>query len=386
VTEPEKIEGKNWVVWIGEVRRCLSMIPDRSVHTIVTSPPYWNLRDYGVEGQIGLEATPAEFVAVMVDVFRECRRVLRDDGTCWINIGDSYNGPGGCDDLKPKDLCGIPWRLAFAIQDDGWWLRQDIIWHKGNPMPESVNDRCSKAHEYIFLLAKSARYFYDAEAVREPGTRTEWSTQKFKGGDLTKHHKSSIGPEPGDPNAGRNLRSVWKMNSEGTSVAHFAAFPSQLPARCIKAGTSEKGCCERCGAPWVRIIDSERVATRPGNRSKVHAVSTPGKAADLRHNGDNGLIIGNRDPQRHVSITRTVGWEPSCDCDAGDPVPCTVLDCFSGTGTTGMVATELGRKYIGCELNPEYALGSSVRIESWKHRDVAVKPVKAIPGQKALFT
>ena len=186
----------------GDCRYMLKTLPSESVHCVCTSPPYWGLRDYGVAGQIGLEPTYAEFVEQMVAVFREVRRVLRGDGTLWLNLGDSYagtscgeqgqtgqradrrrpgnpdknhgasdrNGLGSVHGLKPKDLCGIPWRVAFALQADGWWLRQDIIWSKPNPMPESVTDRCTKAHEYLFLLSKSERYFYDAEALREDGS------------------------------------------------------------------------------------------------------------------------------------------------------------------------------------------------------------------------
>lgn len=357
-----------------------------------------------IDQQIGLEKTPAEFIAKLVDVFDEVRRVLRDDGTCWVNMGDTYAGAGfsggtepaisgtlvfngqrgegraAFPGIKPKNLMGMPWRLAFALQDAGWILRQDIIWHKKSPMPESVTDRCTKAHEYIFLLAKSQRYFYDAEAIREPGSRFDWSVQKFKGGDLTTHHKSSTAAEALDPTAGRNCRSVWTFSTEPTKIKHFAAFPSALPVRCIKAGTSEKGCCAKCGAPWVRIVETERVATRSGNSSKTY-VDPEGSPYEMH----SGTIVGKRDPFRHTSVTKTTGWQPSCQCGvSAEIVPCTVLDCFSGTATTGMVATELGRIYIGCELSPEYAAASAKRIESWKFRGVE-KSVEPASGQKELF-
>jgi DNA modification methylase len=360
-------------VLIGDVRAMLRTLPDESVHCCVTSPPYWGLRDYGVAGQLGLESSPAEFVANMVEVFREVRRVLRKDATCWINMGDSYatnTGANGSSQgatgqrhdrrftsetkagvkvppgLKPKDLCGIPWRLAFALQDDGWWLRQDIIWAKRSPMPESVTDRCTKAHEYIFLLTKSATYFYDAVAVRESGKCPEMS--------------------PG----GRNLRSVWTLSTEPFSLAHFATFPSELPRRCIKAGTSEKGCCPACLAPYRRVTDKTKLRReRPNDLTK--------------RNGADGTGNHCANTTAGVAVT-TRGWEPTCQCGAGDPIPCTVLDPFSGSGTTGMAATELGRNYIGCELNPEYAAMSEKRIWSWKTRD-AEKAPEPMPGQLELF-
>jgi len=445
------LSGKNWTVYVGDVIHSLSLLPASSVHCVVTSPPYWNLRDYqtgtweggdpacdhktgratrgGYEGtkqssnagsapagenawecpkcgarrvdhQIGLEPTPAEFTAKLVEVFEQVKRVLRPDGTLWVNIGDTYFGDSptrttsteafseewdpsqtrsnggkrrsaaGVEGLKPKDLCGMPWRLAFALQDAGWWLRNDIIWNKPNPMPEAVTDRFTKSHEYIFLLSKSSRYFYDADAIREKGSRTEWSNQKFKGGDLTKHHGSSIGYEPADPTAGRNCRSVWIMPTEPCREAHFATFPSALPSRCIKAGTSEKGCCGECGAPWQRATERTALTReRPNELTK-----RTGEAGTGNHCAN--TVAG-------VAV-RTTGWEPTCECNSSEIVPCTVLDPFSGSGTTGMVATELGRRYIGCELNPEYAEISTRRIESWNRRDVA-KAAAPAASQKELF-
>lgn len=227
-------------ILIGDVRKRLADLSDNSVQCCVTSPPYWGLRDYGHDDQIGLEQTPDKYVAEMVEVFREVRRVLRDDGTLWLNLGDSYatgagkvgDHPGGGDQganwqgattspnrmplqgFKPKDLVGIPWRVALALQADGWWLRQDIIWHKPNPMPESVQDRCTKAHEYVFLLTKSGRYSYDAEAIHEPA---------LSQGDAT----------------GRNRRSVWTITTKPYKGAHFAVMPPELAETCIKAGSAE---------------------------------------------------------------------------------------------------------------------------------------------------
>jgi len=231
-------------IYHGDCIDQMRSISEGSINCCVTSPPYFGLRDYGIDGQIGLEGTPKAFVAKMVDVFREVRRVLRDDGTCWLNLGDSYAGSGGAgtqftkggiaatgveapstykdakhtparklDGLKPKDLMGIPWRVALALQDDGWYLRQDIIWHKPNPMPESVRDRCTKAHEYIFLLTKSNKYWYDSDAVREDCVAT-----------------NKVG------NATRNRRSVWSVNTKPYKGAHFATFPKKLVKPCVLAG------------------------------------------------------------------------------------------------------------------------------------------------------
>ena len=301
----------------GDCIEGMRTLPDASVHCCVTSPPYYGLRNYGHDGQIGLEATPEAYVARMVEVFREVRRVLRDDGTCWVNLGDSYAGSGakpggeekhsgdaGCragwtssgykrhnppSDLKPKDLVGIPWRVAFALQADGWWLRQDIIWHKPNPMPESVTDRCTKAHEYVFLFAKSERYFYDAEAVSEATSARTLERDKYtRGGNAKAVGVFSTGVRKDNNEARhithsstRNRRSVWTISTKPYSGAHFAVMPPDLVEPCIKAGCPEGG---------------------------------------------------------------------------------TVLDPFAGSGTTLAVAAEQGRNAIGCELNPEYIALAKKRI------------------------
>ena len=223
---------------IGDVRTAMQSIPDQSVQTCITSPPYWGLRDYGEGDQIGLEETPEQYVDQMVQVFREVWRVLKDDGTLWLNIGDSYagnmsrasnNGRAGFgseregvfsrmpDGLKPKDLVGIPWRLAFALQADGWYLRQDIIWHKPNPMPESVTDRCTKSHEYVFLLSKSRQYFYDHEAIKEPVAEITNSSSLYET---------------------RNKRDVWTVATKPYKGAHFAVMPEALVEPCILAGSA----------------------------------------------------------------------------------------------------------------------------------------------------
>lgn len=257
------------LISIGDCIESLRRLPDGCVHTCVTSPPYFGLRDYGMDGQIGLEATPDAFVARLVEVFREVRRVLRDDGTLWLNLGDSYaanrtyqvpstkggakHGPGQSaggkgssvpDGLKPKDLIGIPWHVAFALQADGWYLRQDIIWHKPNPMPESVRDRCTKAHEYVFLLSKSPRYFFDADAIKAPlaessiprlkqNVDAQIGTTRANGGAKTNGNLKA----QGDLETGlRNRRSVWTVTTKPFKGAHFATFPPDLIEPCVLAG------------------------------------------------------------------------------------------------------------------------------------------------------
>ena len=296
----------NSKILVGDCLARMQEIPDGTINTCITSPPYFGLRDYGVDGQIGLESTPEEFVAKLVEVFREVRRVLRDDGTLWLNLGDSYNAAGreghgtwvGCKQgtnrasaekadacrpsvewLKPKDLIGIPWRVAFALQADGWYLRSDIIWHKPNPMPESVRDRPTKSHEYLFLLAKSEKYFFDSEAFKEPevcgrkrGPALHPDTKSTNGnGGLSRREGDGM----------RNRRTVWTVQSDPFKGAHFATFPPALVEPCVLAGC---------------------------------------------------------------------------------PIGGTVLDPFNGAGTTGLVALRNHRNYIGCELNPEYAAMAEARI------------------------
>jgi DNA modification methylase len=406
-------------VHIGDCREVLRSLPAESVHCVVTSPPYWGLRDYGVEGALGLEPTPEAFIAAMVEVFREVKRVLRNDGTLWLNMGDSYaHASGGYNPtapsnkadtydsidysrargrdgqqyalppgLKTKDLVGMPWRLAFALQADGWYLRSDIIWSKPNPMPESVTDRPTKAHEYVFLLTKSARYFYDAEAVREPSG--EWGpnshsngTAGYKGGFSRPERqegdrgRSPLTMAPGGNQynpAGRNLRSVWQIATEPYPGAHFATFPQKLVEPCIKAGSSERGVCPECGAPWVREVERESQGAWINDRGD-------GRVADQ----DAGLRGQKFYEGWKPPITTT--WRPSCghrtpehypercwmqshagmpphDHAADDPttavqgetpVPATVLDPFAGSGTTGLVANRLGRRAILIDLSADY--------------------------------
>lgn len=231
----------------GDCLQSLRAMPDECVDCCVTSPPYWGLRDYGHEGQYGLEQTLRAYIDQMVMVFQQVRRVLKSDGTLWLNIGDSYFVGNG--ELKPKDLCGIPWRLALALQAEGWWLRQDIIWHKPNPMPESTKDRCTKAHEYVFLLSKSDRYYFDSKAMQEPAMRPAGSGNKQRkaaserGVPADTDGKTSGAVAGSVPWAGetRNRRSVWTIAAKPYPGAHFAVMPEELATLCVNAGCREGG-------------------------------------------------------------------------------------------------------------------------------------------------
>lgn len=345
--------------------------------TCVTSPPYFGLRDYGHEGQIGLEQTPEEYIKAMVEVFRCVWDVLADDGTLWLNIGDSYASAWACNrrnvvgngslengkrearpnrlvnGLKEKDLIGIPWMLAFALRADGWYLRQDIIWHKPNPMPESVTDRCTKAHEYIFLLSKSQKYFFDSEAIKEDGVLPA-GTKGAKGSAerFAKEGVNSRPPEYKIYDGKRNKRSVWTVNTKPYKGAHFATFPPALIEPCILAGTSEKGHCPECGFRWVRKIE----------RSKPPHV----EKSDLDRFGNGEAGVHRKVGQAYQNWlnenpARTVGWEPTCKCEC-EAVPDIVLDPFMGSGTTAAVSLQHGRQYLGCELNQEYEALQQQRI------------------------
>lgn len=366
-----------WAVEVGDCRASMAGMPANHFHCCVTSPPYYGLRSYGTDpvawadgwsGSYGNEPTPDQFAVHTVEIFQAVKRVLRADGVLWLNIGDSFandskwggkmggkhakglHGDTGIGrekkvtGLKSKDLIGIPWMVAFALRADGWYLRMDNIWDKPNGMPESTSDRPGKTHEYVFMLTKNPRYFYDHVAVQQTATGlARWGdagkyTAAANSGEKLMRTKAGIAAVGARDT--RNLRSVWRIPVGSFKGGHFATMPPKLAARCILAGTSEKGCCRTCGAPWVREVVRERVPTRPGNATKV--------------TGDT-MTDGNRDPLRHVTTIRTVGWRPSCTCPAADPVPCRVLDPFGGSGTTAGVAVSLGRSAVVCELNPEYA-------------------------------
>jgi len=258
--------------------------------------------------------------------------------------------------LKPKDMVGIPWRVALALQADGWYLRSDIIWNKPNPMPESVRDRPTKSHEYIFLLTKSARYFFDQEAVREANTSMDdYNRRMVKIHKVTDsaYRKNEVGGERdrGDfyNPTGRNIRSVWTMTTKPYSEAHFATFPPELPERCIKAGTSLKGCCAKCGAPWERIVERSNPSAAFADDEVLGWANTHQKTSNPQSSKSLHRQKGGVYPTAKVT-----GWQPTCECGIEETAPCTVLDIFAGSGTTGMVAKNLGRKATLIELNPEY--------------------------------
>lgn len=364
----------------GDALEMLRGMASGSVDMCVTSPPYYGLRDYGISSQVGLEKTPEEYVAKLVEIFREVKRVLKPEGTLWLNLGDTYNSgrdgghPGGKKQwkpeqkkyqnrtganvagLKPKDLIGIPWRVAFALQDDGWYLRSDIIWSKPNPMPESITDRPTKSHEYIFLLSKSQKYYFDNEAVKEkrvgdnmfPGNKP--NVLGPEGSSVSRRHPASASDRgdirPWGSISGRNIRSVWTIPTRPYKEAHFATFPPKLIEPCIKAGSSEKGCCPECGKPWERIMEKKFVGVR-------NTSSGDGKQQVHRKGASHDL---------YPIPSTTIGWKPTCSHE-NNHVPAIVLDTFAGAGTTCLVSRELGRDYIGIELNPEYVVMAEKRLK-----------------------
>ena len=422
------------------------------MHCVVTSPPYWGLRDYQTpslvwggetgcshswrrasyqrrssdsgksekqgsnvgannrdvpvrystcarcgawRGHLGLEPTPDLYVQHLVEIFREVRRVLRDDGTVWLNMGDSYAGSGVNDGvtspglskaaqrgdvkrrrprssradgvvkagsprfrdgtatppgLKPKDLVGIPWRVAFALQADGWYLRSDVIWSKPNSMPESVTDRPTRSHEYVFLLSKMERYYYDADAIRELHSSNFgrplmlWSERPNNGAESMKSYPPG-NTTMGFHENGRNRRSVWSIPTQPYPAAHFATFPEALVERCIKAMTSEKGCCVLCGVPWVRVVAKTPMVIRRSTRTH-----------SLGRTRSSGIVL-------KLNQLKHMGWRPSCVCGKLNPVPCVVLDQFIGSGTVAVVAERLGRSWIGIDLSDKYASLAWTRIK-----------------------
>jgi DNA modification methylase len=378
----------------GDALEVLERLPSQSVHCVVTSPPYWGLRKYLTDDnrELGLESHPDLYVSRLVEVFRELRRVLHDEGTFWLDIGDTF-GPKG--DWKRPGMVGIPHRLAFALQDDGWILAMEHIWSKADCMPESCVSRCSKSHEYVFMFSKKVGYFFDQFAIREKATPVVRVVGR-KVGSLTQsivldgkrggRRESGLVMESGDT---RNKRSVWTLPHGSYRGAHFATFSESLILPCIKAGTSEKGCCMKCGAPWKRVVERTRQATRPGENSKI---------TDVNGTRLNGEVTGNRDPERHVTSLRHLGWYPSCKCyglpsipptpsasessyaewvrqarelcrqaeeEHGDSVePCVVLDPFIGSGTTAVVCIGLGRYSMGIDLSEDYLKKNAIpRIE-----------------------
>jgi len=349
---------------VGDVRAVLGSLPERSVQLCMTSPPYWALRSYlpadhaAKALEMGSEPTPEAYSAGQVEVFRAVRRVLRDDGTLWLNLGDSFSaerwsnkpstsGVGrSCQDvvatkrsgLPDKNLVGIPWRAAMALQADGWYLRSEVVWSKPNPMPESVADRPTKAHEQVFLLTKAPRYFYDADAVREPLVKGAAGSRFDKGKTGVNGMGRVQEGERADNPAGRNLRSVWTIATRPSRVSHFAVMAPALAERCIKAGTSERGCCAACGAPWARVVErTAMVIKRSGRGDSMGAFG---------QTQSSGTMV-------RPASSVTTGRRPTCPCTA-PTAPCRVLDPFGGSGTTASVAVVLGRVGTICEPNETY--------------------------------
>jgi DNA modification methylase len=348
-------------------------------------------------GSLGLEPDYRLYVAHLVGVLREVRRVLRPDGTLWLNLGDCYamstKGAGGRGKqhtnlgsvqtdrawqiphgLKPKDLVGIPWRVAFALQDDGWWLRRDNVWAKRNPMPESCKDRCTSSHEYLFHLTKSARYFYDAEAIKEPNSETSHTGGRYKAVDSWKYATvrgdagAILRGEAPIPRNGRNKRSVWSLATAPFPEAHFATFPPALVEPCILAGTSARGVCPSCAAPWERVVEKVGTPKQQTERQRHLTAVQVSRTGGTKTGGQNSTTFGLAADEMPES--RTIGWRPTCSCNSGgnyaDPIPATVLDPFLGSGTTALVAERLGRHCIGLELSPAYA--------EMAHRRTAAQP------------
>jgi DNA modification methylase len=387
---------------IGDCREKLKELPNNFFHTVITSPPYWGLRDYGTgkwiggdpncshiagksrndadrefgtketltvqyrdvckdcgavreDNQIGMEASPEEYVRKIVRTFQEVKRVLRDDGTLWLNLGDSYSSGGrtsttnqtvrGDKDygvtrppvsgsIKPKDLVGIPWRVALALQEDGWYLRQDIIWHKPNPMPESVKDRCTKAHEYIFLLSKSEKYYYDSHAIKEQSV-----------------------------DCLSNKRSVWTVPVKPYNEAHFAVFPTELIEPAILAGCPPKICSE-CGTPYEREMVTIEIPERETRDNMVGVIPKRDKTSRMNSKDMKSLVQEDR------------GFTKNCSCSGSKTSAGRVLDPFGGSGTTALVADRHGRDATIIELNQKYVdiaenrLGSDAPLFTELRREV----------------
>lgn len=387
----------------GDCRETLLTLPDKSVQCCVTSPPYFGLRDYKVAGQIGLEPTPDEYVREMVSVFGAVRRVLRDDGVLWLNLGDSYSGSGkgawnASDErkaavkevyrpnvrpatnvrsgaprvdgvrppgLKAKDLIGIPWRVAFALQQDGWYLRAACPWIKRNGMPDSTQDRPTQCIETVFMLTKSKACYYDSEAVKVASKgATRKRADRFGG---NKHDADTTMHSNGSTFTGSSTRlrrtgdwffeswqgllldenddpSAFVVNLKGYKEAHFATFPPALVEPCLLSCTSEKGCCSHCGSPLERIVE----------KTAEPDPSYNGSAFDTGKTGERDGGERTQKGERFLKVT--TGWSKTCACAEAPPVPCVVIDPFGGSGTTAFVASQHGRNAILCELNPEYVM------------------------------
>lgn len=316
--------------------------------------------------EIGREETLEEYLDSLVEVFSEVWRVLKDGGCCWINMGDTF---------REKELMGVPWKLAFALGNDGWILRSDCIWSKKSPMCSSVKDRPTVSHEYVFMFVKTKNYFYDIDAERMPLAastygREKYSRQTAKAKKIKEPYAVSHDHESDSDPKGRNLWTVWNdIPQSNYTDPHFAVFSEELPARCLRLGTSDKGQCPDCGLPWKRVSDHSYV--NEGGR-------TTNGPRNLDRRDESAAY-----DQRLNRVNYTIGWKPSCECDR-EPIPQVCLDPFSGAGTTGLVAKKMGLRYVGLELNPDYAEASRKRI-SKPCTDGVPKPRKPLPNQMELF-
>lgn len=446
---------RQWHVECGDSLSVLKNLPDGCVHVCLTSPPYFALRSYLGNGhadkakELGLEKSPAEYVARMVEVFREVKRVLHPSGIFVLNIGDSYNSspPGNkkpmsksglngsqtsasyrarleetqqkqqegrslLAGLPAKNLLGIPWRLALALQEDGWILRNSIPWQKLSPMPSSAQDRLTVAHEDIFLFAKSKAYFWDSFAVRRPSASATLARDNYtrittgKDGEYSVSHDHET---PSNP-AGRQWRTsdVWldgldltiaevedwlrhlkeirkgqglltdmdgepldlRVGTEPSKLDHYAVFPSALVRPFLRAGCSERGVCAKCGEPWRRVIERERINQREEKRGSARGQNLlPGRKGEMALQR-----IHNTNGRTSANIAESLGWQPGCSCNASDTIPPLVLDCFAGTGTTGVVARQLGLRFLGIELNQSSVDDANARIAAALNDELKVVP------------
>lgn len=364
----------NWQIITGDALAVLQGMDSESVDCLMTSPPYWALRDYGVDGQLGLEEHPQLYLDKLWAIFDEAKRVLKPTGTCWVNMGDTfggshcgandyrgdgasisassdkYQGQGaaaandGSEWLKPKNLLMMPERFAIGMVENGWWLRNKIVWSKPNPMPSSVKDRFSCTWEYIFMFSKAARYYFDLDAVREAtGHETDAESYQPQGEwreDLDRAGKghTKAGPSLTHP-LGKNPGDCWSIPTHPFPDAHFAVYPPDLIVKPIRAGCPPKVCVE-CGKPWERIVERNELSARD-DTGRTHSLPEQrmGKSPP---------------PERGWQVERkTLGWQPTCECGA-DTEPGTVLDPFAGAHTTGLVAIQEGRRYIGVDISEEY--------------------------------
>lgn len=389
------------LILIGDARAAMDSLPAGSVQCVVTSPPYFGLREYlaaddpNKAKEIGQESTLQGYVDSLVSVFRSVRRVLHPSGVAFLNLGDSYANDGkwggssggkhaadlhGATGIgrgkvntgfRPKNLLMIPSRVAIALQDDGWNLRSHIVWTKNNPMPDSTKDRPSSAWESIFLLTKNEKYFWDYEGGKEPAVSTVGSGNKVRkvvGGDSHVEGEHRAGGVPWQPTEKRNMRNVWQINTTQFPGAHFATFPPEIPRRAITAATSEAGCCPTCRAPHRRIVEKgapdlehqracggDVTGDYEGQATKDYATAKAQNASDVKRRILAGMVA-----------KITIGWEPTCGCPPAPPVPCLVLDPFGGSGTTVMVADQLGRDGIMIDLKLDYAKMAMKRVAAGK--------------------